>query len=88
MRSILTLALGFSLAYPTIVDAAPRRITVHPECTRDRCVYYHGSQRVFSVEKEDNTDRLVIRDNHREVVAKVKRQDDGTVEIKKPYRRR
>lgn len=87
MRSTLILALGLFIAYPANADTHSRRVTVHEECTRDRCVYYHGSQRVFSVEKEPNTSRLIIKNDKRNTVAKLKRNDDGTVEVTIPDRR-
>lgn len=86
MRSILSLALGIALLYPvTAASASGRSVTLRKECTRDRCVYYRGSTRVFSVEKEAGTTRLIIRDGDRKVKAKVRENDDGTLEVKKPY---
>lgn len=87
MRSIFLLALGLAAGYPTMA-AAQDSLTLRHECTRDRCVYYHGSRREFSVEKEYGTDRLVLRNGERDIVAKVTRQDDGTLEVKRTDRRR
>jgi hypothetical protein len=78
MRTVLILALGLSCAYPAIAG----EITLRKECSRDRCVYYKGSKRVFSVENEADTSRVVIRDAKRRTVAKVSR-DNGTIRIKK-----
>jgi hypothetical protein len=83
MRSIIILALGLSAAYP--VQA--RDITLRPECSRDRCVYYKGSTRVFSVEREEGTSRVVVRDAKRRPVAKV-RDEDGTLRIEKTGKQR
>lgn len=81
----LTLALGLLLGYPTMA-AAQDSLTLRKECTRDRCVYYHGSVREFSVEKEEGTSRLVLRNGQRDIVAKV-REQNGTLKVEK-YRGR
>ena len=83
MRSVLILALGFTLAYP--VQA--KDITLRPECSRDRCVYYKGSKRVFSVEREEGTSRVVVRNANRRPVAKVS-DEDGTLRIEKTGKQR
>lgn len=83
----MTLALGLTLAYPTVA-AAQDSVTVREECTRDRCVYYHGSVREFSVEKEEGTNRLIVRDGQRDIVAKVTREDHGTYKAETITRRR
>lgn len=89
MRSTLSLALGIALLYPvTAASGNGREVTLRKECTRDRCVYYQGSRRAFSVEKEQGTSRLIIRDGDRRVKAKVRETENGTLEIKKPYSER
>ena len=80
----LGLALGLSAQYPAI---AGDRKTLREECTQSRCVYYDGSRRVFSVEREEGTSRLVIRDSDRRIRGKVRKRD-GTVEVEKPDNRR
>lgn len=85
MRSVFTLAIGLLLAYPTMVASKETRTTLREECSRDRCVYYKGSSRVFSVEKEQGTSRIVVRNSSREIIAKVKR-DGSTLQIEKPRR--
>jgi hypothetical protein len=87
MRRKFLLVLGLTLGYPTAA-AAQDTLRLREECTRDRCVYYHGSRREFSVEKEYGTDRLVLRNGERDVVAKITREDDGTLEVKRADRRR
>jgi hypothetical protein len=87
MRSIFTLVLGLYALYPGAVTAQSS-LTLRQECTRDRCVYYHGSTREFSVEKEYGTSRLVLRNGQRDVVAKVTRQDHGTIKVERAPRRR
>jgi hypothetical protein len=87
MRIKLTLALGLALAYPTMA-AAQDSVSLREECTRDRCVYYHGSTREFSVEKEYGTTRLVVRNGERDIVGKIQRQDNGTVKVERTHRRR
>jgi hypothetical protein len=82
----LTLVLGLTLAYPSI--AAAKDVRLRQECTRDRCVYYQGSTRVGSVEKEYDTNRLVVREGGRDIVAKVTRDDDGTLQVKTTDRKR
>ena len=86
MRSIFLLALGLTCAYPNTVANAQSGVTLREECTRDRCVYYKGSVRKFSVEKEYGTQRLVIRNSQRQVVAKVRRQGNASIRVEKPYR--
>lgn len=82
MRSIILLALGLYTSYPlAVASAASPEYSLRKECTRDRCVYYKGSTRVFSVEKEENTNRLVVRDKNRKPVAKV-RSEDGRLRVK------
>jgi hypothetical protein len=79
MRRIFLLALGLTVAYPAMAG----EITLRKECSRDRCVYYKGSKRVFSVENEADTSRVIIRDAKRRPVAKVERERNGTIRIKK-----
>ena len=87
MRSIFPLALGLVAAYPaTMASAQSRDVSLRKECTRDRCVYYHGSTRAFSVEKEEGTKRVIVRDANRNAIAKVQEQDDGTIKVEKPRR--
>jgi hypothetical protein len=89
MRSTFLLALGLTLLYPvTVASAGSREQTLREECTRDRCVYYKGVERQFSVERENGTKRVIIRDGDRNVVAKVQRTDDGRIKVKEPPRRR
>jgi hypothetical protein len=85
MRSTFLLVLGLVAAYPSTVASA-QSVTLREECTRDRCVYYKGSTRKFSVEREYGTKRLVIRNAKRQVVAKVRRQGNASVRVEKPYR--
>lgn len=86
MRSIFLLALGLIAAYPsTVASAKGREYSLREECTRDRCVYYKGSTRVFSVEKEESTNRLVVRDARRKPVAKVT-DEDGYLRVKETRR--
>jgi hypothetical protein len=88
MRSTFLVVLGLLSGYPTMAAAAQDSLTLREECTRDRCVYYHGSTREFSVEKEYQTDRLVVRNGQRDIVAKITRQDNGTVKVERARRRR
>ncbi len=85
VRSAFLLALGLSAAYPLTVAKADS-VTLREECTRDRCVYYKGSTRQFSIEKETGTKRLILRDGKREVVAKLERQERGRIKVEKPRR--
>ena len=85
MRSIFPLALGLALTYLAPVASAEAQ-SLREECTRDRCVYYKGSQRIFSVEKEQGTTRLVVRDGKRRPIAKVRRQERGRIEVEEPNR--
>lgn len=78
------LALGLFAQYPALAD---NRKTLREECTESRCVYYEGSKRIFSVENERGTSRLIIRDSDRRIRGKVRKRD-GTVEIEKPDSRR
>ena len=82
MRSIFALVLGLALAYPATVTA--RDTSLRKECTRDRCVFYEGSRRVFSVETENTTTRYIVRDANRKPIAKVQEQKDGTIKVEKP----
>ena len=77
MRSVLILVLGLAVAYP--VQA--REFSLRKECSRDRCVYYKGSKRIFSVEQEEGTGCALVRNSKREPVAHVS-NEDGTVRIK------
>ncbi len=83
--SVFLLALGSSSVYPLAVVQA-ESYSLRKECTRDRCVYYRGSTRQFSVEKEYGTTRMVIRDGKRKIVAKIREQADGSVRVEEPYR--
>lgn len=83
MRSTFLLALGLSLVYPVTVANAQ---SLREECTRDRCVYYKGSTRAFSVEKEEGTRRLLVRDGKRVPVVKITRQGNGRIRVEKAYR--
>lgn len=86
MRSTFLLALGLITAYPsTVASAESPEYSLREECTRDRCVYYRGSTRVFSVEKEDTTNRLVVRDGKRNPIAKVSKED-GRIRVKETRR--
>lgn len=85
MRSTFLLALGLTCAYPL---QAASEYSLREECTRDRCVYYKGSSRQFSVEKEYGTKRLVVRNGQRQIVAKVRREGHGTVRVKEYAPRR
>jgi hypothetical protein len=87
MRTAFLLVLGLTLAYPaTVASAGSDKVTLHKECTRDRCVYYKGTTRVFSVEKEYGTSRLVVRDGKRRPLLKVEEQDDGRFSVEETDR--
>jgi len=75
---ISALAVGLLWHYPT---SAQERTTLRRECTASRCVYYEGSRRVFSEEREHNTERTIIRDSRGTIRAKVRERDNGTVEV-------
>lgn len=80
----LGVALGLSTAHSAYASDGKK---LREECTASRCVYYEGSKRVFSVEREKGTSRIVVRDDKRRVRAKVSKKD-GTIKIEKPDRRR
>ncbi len=85
-RTAFAIALGLTLHYPLM--AGEGQVTLRKECTRDRCVYYKGSTRIFSVEKEYGTARYIVRDGRGSLRAKVKENPNGTVEIEGARRRR
>lgn len=85
MRSVLAIALGLALGYPSVAGAAgPYRL--REECTASRCVYYKGAKRQFSVAREPGTKRIVIRDRTGKVRAKIREQGHGSYEVKEPRR--
>jgi hypothetical protein len=84
LQSIILLALGPVAAYLTLHP--PQSTSLRKECTRDRCVYYQGSRRAFSVEKEQNTSRVVVRDSQRRAIVKVTEQDNGTIKVERTPR--
>lgn len=88
MRTIFLLALGLTCGYPLTVANAQSSYSLREECTRDRCVYYKGSVRKFSAEKEYGTSRVVIRDSTRRIIAKVRREGRASIRVEEPYRKR
>lgn len=81
------LALGAYPVYPTM--AGVQDTILRKECTRDRCVFYEGSRRRFSVEREQGTSRLVVRDRRGTLRAKVREEEeDGYLRIEGTRKRR
>lgn len=83
-QTTFLLALGLIVPY----TATAKEVTLRKECTASRCVYYKGSKRVFSVEREQGTERYVVRDSRGSLSAKVTENRDGTIDIKEADRRR
>lgn len=81
--SILGLALGTLTQYPVL--ARESQVTLRKECTVSRCVYYKGSSRVFSAEKEQGTQRTIIRDRRGNLLAKTREYPNGTIKIERAY---
>lgn len=83
MQIALALALGTIAQYPAM--AGEKSVTLRKECTASRCVYYHGSERVFSTEPERGTQRTIVRDRRGNLLAKTREHPNGTIEIKRAY---
>lgn len=83
MRKLTTtflLALGLTTQYPVSAGGV-RSVTLRRECTASRCVYYRGVIRAFSVEREYNTSRLIVRDRRGNLRAKIREQDNGSLNV-------